>query len=236
MSKPLILIATDAVHETGATRAREGVYASYVNAVLKAGGLPLILPARAELLDDALALADGILLPGGDDVDPRHYGQEDRGCETPYIDESRAGRDLALLRRFFEADQPLLGICAGMQMMNIALGGSMIQDLGERTMTHRKSSEAPGSYKARHGVQVEGGSLLFRITGKNNLDINSSHHQALDRIADPLRVTARAPDGVVEAIEAPAKKFYLGVQWHPETEATPEAAALFSAFIAACGN
>ena len=83
---------------------------------------------------------------------------------------------------------------------------------------------------------MEGGSLLFRITGKNSLDINSSHHQALDRIADPLRVTARAPDGVVEAIEAPAKKFYLGVQWHPETEATPEAEALFTAFIAACGK
>ena len=234
MPKPLILIATDAVHETGATRAREGVYASYVDAVLKAGGLPLILPARMELLDDALALAAGLLLPGGDDVDPRHYGQEDRGCETPFIDESRAGRDLALLRRFFEADRPLLGICAGMQMMNIALGGTLTQHLGERTAAHRKPSEAPGSYKARHGVAVEGGSLLFRITGKNHLDTNSSHHQALDRIADPLRVTARASDGVAEALEAPAKKFYLGVQWHPETESTAEAAELFSAFVAAC--
>ncbi len=234
MTKPLILIATDAVHEPGAARPREGVYASYVDAVLKAGGLPLILPARAEMLEESLALAAGLLLPGGDDVDPRHYGQENRGCETPFTDESRVGRDLALLRRFFEEDRPLFGICAGMQMMNIALGGTLTQDLENRTATHRKPSDAPGSHKARHEAAVEGGSLLFRITGKNSLDINSSHHQGLDRIADPLRVTARAPDGVVEAVEAPAKKFYLGVQWHPETETTPEAAALFSAFIEAC--
>lgn len=236
MSKPLILIASDAFHEPGASRPREGVYASYVDAVLAAGGLPLIVPARAELLEEALALAAGLLLPGGDDVDPGHYGQENRGSETPFLDETRVVRDLAMLRRFFDEDRPLLGVCAGMQIMNIALGGTLTQDLDGRTAVHRKTSESAGSYKARHPLQVEAGSLLFRITGKSSFESNSSHHQALDRIADPLRVTARAPDGVVEAIEAPAKKFYLGVQWHPETEATPDAAALFAAFIAACAN
>ena len=118
--------------------------------------------------------------------------------------------------------------------MNHSRGDTPTQDPEHRTATHRKPSAAPGSYKARDEAAVEGGSLLFRIAGNTSLDINSSHHQALDRIADPLRVTARAPDGVVEAVEAPAKKFYLGVQWHPETETSPEAAALFSAFIPAC--
>lgn len=229
--RPVILIGTDAHLEAGASKPREGVYSAYVDSVIEAGGLPLILPARVELLDESLALADGIVLPGGDDFDPRHYDEAKNGSVEPYLAESRVERDFAVLRRWFERDRPLLGICGGMQLMNVAFGGSMIQDLGDKNPTHRD----PGAPVApRHPVEVEAGSQLNRITGVTRFEVNSRHHQALGRIGDPLRVTARAPDGVVEAIEAPTRKFFLGVQWHPETEVTPEAKALFKQLVDAC--
>ncbi len=231
MKQPLILIGSDGHREKDNPKPRDGVYAAYVDAVIEAGGVPLIMPARAGLLEHYLPLADGILLPGGDDFDPRHYGESNHGSEEPYLPENRVERDLAILRAWFEKDRPLFGICGGMQLMNVALGGSMVQDLGGQNPVHRDSGRA---IPPRHPVEVEGGSLLFRVTGASRFETNSRHHQALARIADPLRVTARALDGVVEAVEAPAKRFFLGVQWHPETETTPEAKKLFKAFIDEC--
>jgi putative glutamine amidotransferase len=229
-NKPVILVGCDG--RTGdEKRPRDGVYSAYLDAVVRAGGVPLIMPARVALLEELLTLADGVLLPGGDDLDPRHFGEADTGCEKPYLDERRVGLELAILRRAFATDRPLLGICAGGQLMNVALGGSLIQHLGDKLPTHRQPGE---KYSARHPIHIEGGSGLYRILGKSETETNSSHHQAIGRVADALRVTARSPDGVVEAVEAPAKRFYIGVQWHPETDPNPDSLKLFQAFIDSC--
>ena len=228
--KPVILIGCDG-RSGDEKRPRDGVYSAYVDGVINAGGLPLIMPARAELLDDFLALADGVLLPGGDDINPSHFGEADQGSEPPFLDERRVALELAILRRMFHEDRPLLGICAGSQTMNVALGGTLIQHLGEKTPTHRQPGER---YSARHPVHIEGGSELYRILGKSETETNSSHHQAIGRVADSLRVTARSPDGEVEAVEAPAKRFFIGVQWHPETDANADSQKLFRALIDSC--
>jgi putative glutamine amidotransferase len=195
------------------------VPASYHAAVASAGGvtMPLAPDARvAERPEIVLDLLDGLMLIGGADVDPSRYGTE-RDAATERTYPLRDDFEIALVRHAVARDLPLLGICRGMQILNVALGGTLVQDLSgpDGSIAHRRR---PGSFDGTdHVAEVDAGSLAHRAAGERRHTVHCHHHQAVGRIAEGLVVSARArDDGVVEAIEGQDRSFVLGVQWHPE--------------------
>ena len=173
---------------------------------------------------------DGLLLPGGGDMDPKFYGQE----RIPACGEPNLLRDAAeppLLRAFLAADKPVLAICRGIQLMNVVLGGDLYQDI--KPLAHVPHNDHWGKV---HTVTVRRGTKLAAILGQDTVLVNSQHHQAVDRVAPGLTLAALSEDGFVEAIEKPDARFCIGVQWHPEwlSAADPAMQGLFNAFVAAC--
>jgi putative glutamine amidotransferase len=218
--------------------------AKYVNAARLAGGLPLVVPPVAtDDLEALLALADGVLLTGSpSNVHPRHFDQPVADASLP-LDTVRDEWTLPLVRLALARGLPLMGICRGLQEVNVALGGSLHQTV-HRVGAHadhraREGLPVAEQYAPVHAVTTTEGGLLRRLTGLAEFQVNSLHGQAVDRLADGLRVEARAPDGVVEAFTAPqAPGFNLCVQWHPEWRAAenPVSMALLQAFGQACQN
>jgi putative glutamine amidotransferase len=207
-------------------RAVAALERSYIDAVAAAGGVPFVLP----VLDPSQAVAvvsnlDGLLLTGGGDVDPAWYG----AAPSPHlgiVDRGYDAWELALLRASMAAGQPVLGVCRGLQLMNVALGGTLVQHLPEITDVGHCVKEASESHV--HRVRVAGGSVLGSVVGTDLLGVNSLHHQAVSQLADGLVAVAWAEDGIVEAAEGIGTRL-LGVQWHPELlAAEPEHAALFA--------
>lgn len=216
---------------------RVRVNEAYSRAVELAGMIPVVLPPFGDvrLASAAIRSLDGLLLTGGEDVDPARYGAvRHEAVDAPH--ELRDATELALVTAARRQRTPLLAICRGLQIVNVALGGSLVQDLpSERPDA---SPHAPGGPRdARvHDVQVDPGTRLAAAVGATQLRVNSSHHQAIDRLAAGLVVTARAPDGVVEGAETDDDWWMVGVQWHPEelvATAEPWDRALFDAFRAA---
>jgi putative glutamine amidotransferase len=209
---------------------------SYLDAIQRAGGLALILPPDPQTVaapDDALDVLDGLILAGGADLDPATYG----GPPHPTIDNTRPERDaaeVALARRALERDLPLLGICRGMQLMNVAFGGSLIQHLPD-DLGHGDHRRTPGSFDgADHDVRLAAGSLAARAAGEERHATKSHHHQGIARVGDGLVETGWSVlDDLPEAIEAPAHRFALGVQWHPEVDPRSRVVASFVAAAAA---
>ena len=221
--------------------------ASYCQAVAAAGGAPLLVPLieDGDAVDRIYGLLDGLLLCGGGDVDASFYGQEDRGRLT-IVDPARDRFELALTRRALTDGLPLLAICRGIQVLNVAAGGSLIQHIPSEcpgALAHATPSSLPPNHVA-HVVTVAPGSRLAAALGLGAdasqdpaaVPVNSRHHQAVERVADGYDVVARAPDGVIEGIERRGAGWVVGVQWHPEnmTPADPRMASLFGAFIQAC--
>ncbi len=206
---------------------------NYCDAVAAAGGLPLALPHEVELAALYLDGIDGLVVTGGAfDVDPALYGAAERHG-TVTLKERRTRFEWALLEGALERDLPILGICGGQQLLHVVLGGTLIQHIPDRipeALAHEQPNprDEPG-----HEVEIEEGSLLHRCTGRRRMRVNSAHHQAADRPGPGVRISARAPDGVVEAIEDPGRRFCIGVQWHPEFLIDPGDAALFRAFVEA---
>jgi putative glutamine amidotransferase len=194
---------------------------SYVAAVQRAGGLAILIPPD-ELLerdpDDALDLLDGLILAGGADVDPSMYG-EPAGPETKGTVPERDRSEIALARRAIERDLPLLGICRGMQLMNVALGGTLIQHLPER-FGHHDHRRSLGTFDdADHDVRLEEGTLAARAAGELRHATKSHHHQGIERLGEGLVVSGWSDiDELPEAVEVPDRQFALGVQWHPEVD------------------
>jgi len=183
---------------------------------------------------------DGLLLGGGRDVHPRWYGEENRFARLE-DDPRRDPWEVALFRVARERGLPVLGICRGVQVINVAAGGTLIQDLdrepatGMRRVAHRRRDFPASLY---HSVRLSPSSFLFRLYGKEEITVNSRHHQAVAQVAPGFRPVARAEDGTIEALEADSSWFCLGVQWHPEdlVEEDPGSRALFRAFVEACSN
>ena len=205
----------------------------YIESLARAGaGMRWVeLNDPEQAVQDALT-CDGLLLPGGGDMDPKFYGQE----RIPACGEPNLLRDAAeplLLRAFLAADKPVLGICRGIQVMNAVLGGDLYQDI--KPFEHLPHND---HWAKVHTVTIRRGTLLSRILGQDTVLVNSQHHQAVDRVAPGFTLAALSEDGIVEAIEKPDAGFCLGVQWHPEwlSDADPAMQGLFDAFVNACSK
>lgn len=200
------------------------VPAAYVRAVERAGGSPLLVPPGAGL-DETLDRVDGLVFSGGSDLDPELYDAEAHP-ETVGVVRERDEFELQLMQAALARDVPLLAICRGSQVMNVALGGDLEQHVPDRVGTD-VHKETPGVF-AKHDVAVVPETRLAAIIGERH-DVKSHHHQGFGRVASELRESARAPDGTLEALEDPSKRFALGVLWHPEEG---EDLALFEALVA----
>ena len=194
---------------------------NYVDAVQRARGLALMLPPDSQLVEDpdqALDLLDGLVLTGGADIDPASYGQQAH-AETVDTVAERDAFEIALVRAAIERDLPVLGICRGMQLINVARGGTLLQHLPEH-FGHGEHRRAIGSFDgADHDVRLFEGTLAARAAGELEHATKSHHHQGIDRLGEGLVVSGRATlDELPEAIELPERRFVLGVQWHPEAD------------------
>ena len=227
--RPLIALTTYGADANGYI----GLPAPYLEAVRRAGAQPVLLDHGDLLTDEALSRLDGLILTGGGDLEPALYGEAPH--PTVYmIDAERDRNELDLARRLVDRSLPTLCICRGLQVLNVALGGTLHQHLPELgTRTAHRIHTPPGP--AWHDVEVEPDSVLGRILGARRLSAASWHHQAVARPAPNLRPVARAQDGTIEALEHPSHPFLLAVQWHPELDAASHTAhqALFNALTRA---
>ncbi|HEX8743127.1 MAG TPA: gamma-glutamyl-gamma-aminobutyrate hydrolase family protein [Thermoleophilaceae bacterium] len=204
----------------------------YFEAVERAGGIPVILPPMGpRAIDPLLGRLSGVCIAGGPDIDPRSYGGEAHpklGPTEPALDRFELAVTWAARARCI----PVLAICRGAQVLNVALGGSLHMhlpdDAGDRVQHRRPGSEGPA---ARHAIRVEPDSTVGRVLGSERVTVNSYHHQAVRRLGRGLRAVAHADDGVIEAIEHGGPDFVVGVQWHAECMEAPEQLALFDAFV-----
>jgi putative glutamine amidotransferase len=222
---------------TGATGVRGDSYSNglkYAEAVARAGGVVTTVAPLGEHLArvaSLVAAADGVLIQGGGDVDPARYGAAKRSDTVYGIVEAHDDFEIAVVREAVRQDKPLLAICRGIQVLNVALGGTLHQDLGD-VLADRESH-----WNTYHPVALDEGSrVAAAMDTQHPARSHSYHHQALDKVADGLRVTGRAPDGMIEAVEHRACGWIVGVQWHPEDDAadTADQQRLFDAFVAVC--
>jgi gamma-glutamyl-gamma-aminobutyrate hydrolase PuuD len=200
--------------------------ADYVRAVERAGGRPLLVPPSTEGIDEALDALDALVISGGSDIDPGIYGEEPHP-ETFGTHPERDEAEIALLTRALERDMPVLGICRGSQVINVARGGDLHQHLPELVGHNRHKNDPPGVF-IDHEVTIEPSTRLAQLVG-SELAVKSHHHQGFRRIGEGLIQAAHADDGTVEAVEDPAKRFVVGVLWHPEADVNTK---LFEALVA----
>jgi putative glutamine amidotransferase len=207
----------------------------YADAVLRAGGLPWILPFTEDggLLDAYLDRISGLLVTGGAfDIPPEMYGEKAReGLGEVKL--SRTAFEAALTRAALARDLPVLGICGGMQLLNVLLGGTLVQDIGREVPDAREHEQKHDKSQPHHPIEVKEGTLLAECLGRGPVMVNSTHHQAVKRAGESLVVSAVAPDGVVEAIECKTHTFAVGVQWHPEMllDTVPAHLGIYRAFV-----
>lgn len=229
MDRPLVGITCYGEDERGLFRAPR----KYVDAVVRAGGNAVLLPPIAQSWPDLLARVDGVIFAGGGDIDPDKYGGQVHK-EIYNIDPERDAVELEMVRLLVSRLTPTLGICRGVQVINVALGGTLIEhvpdDVGEEIL-HRAPQRSP----TEHQIQVEPGTCLAAIMQAREFPAASWHHQAIRRPAANLRVAATAPDGTIEAVECPGHPWLVGVQWHPELTADSDTIQqrLFDALVRA---
>jgi len=228
-AKPLIGITTD-IKTDEAKEASFVMETTYAKAIARTGGIPFLLPSlssNGSLLKDAVGRIDGLLLPGGRDMDPKFYNEEPHPKLRPMSLE-RTESEMLLLEQALKRDMPVLGICGGMQLINVFFKGSLYQDIPSlmpNALVHEKGSV--------HEIYVEEGTLLQKIINEKGFCAKSYHHQSVKALGSGLRVCAECPDGVIEAIEG-TDSFILGVQWHPEREESEISKRIFEAFIDEC--
>ena len=217
----------------------------YSDAIYAAGGLPFVLPCTRDqgLVRDVVRRCAGVLLTGGEDVRPELYSTQLPPAVAMTVVRADGDRDLfelILIDEVFRQSRPLLAICRGQQILNVALGGSLIADLPLQRPGSISHNRQPERFQAVHEVFPEPGTLLAELAGNAAFGVNSTHHQAVDRVAPPLRVAARSPDGVIEALEAhpdlAVLPFLVSVQFHPERlrDRYPIHAKIFESFVSAC--
>jgi putative glutamine amidotransferase len=192
--------------------------AAYPDAVLRAGGLPMVLPytEEAAAVDAYLDRISGLVVTGGHfDIPPEAYGEKPSEQLGP-VKQGRTDFETRLLKGALDRRIPILGVCGGMQLLNVVLGGSLIQDIQTEVEGAKSHEQKHDRTQPMHPIDVKEGTLLAELLGKGQLMVNSTHHQAVKRLGDGLRASAVAPDGVVECVESTELPFAVGVQWHPE--------------------
>jgi putative glutamine amidotransferase len=231
---PIVGITLDAEKPGGYSKFPwYAVRENYAEAITKAGGLPIMLPHEPDLASYYLDKIDALVITGGAfDVDPALFGASSRHV-TVITKDKRTAFELAVTRGALDRDMPVLGICGGEQLLNVVLGGTLIQHIPDEVAGALAHEQPNPRTEPGHSVAVVAGTLLSRITGRSEMQVNSAHHQAVKDVADGVVIDARAPDGVVEGIEDPRKRFCLGVQWHPEYAIDPGDAKIFAALIEA---
>ena len=239
MSRKIVGILGSTSEAKGDSGPRQYLNRAYVWAVENAGGIPVMLPVTRdpEIAARYLGVIDGLLLSGGVDVAPACFGEAPHP-QLGTVDEDRDMTELPLIRQALAQDMPLFAICRGIQSLNVALGGTLYQDIPSQTPSdihHQQSDIGIPRSRTSHSVQIVSGSRLHHILGREEMQINSFHHQALKQVADGLVVTAYAPDDIIEAAESPTHRYVVAVQFHPEETAPNDLPSrqLFEAFIAA---
>ncbi|WP_395826695.1 gamma-glutamyl-gamma-aminobutyrate hydrolase family protein [Elstera sp.] len=233
-SRPLIGLTLDS--EPAGGWAKQPWYAirqNYCDAIAAAGGLPVCLPHEPDLALAYLDHIQGVVVTGGAfDVDPSLFGATVKHA-TVTTKDRRTAFELALMRGLLAKDLPILGICGGQQLLAVALGGTLVQHLPDEIPSDIPHEQPNPRTEAGHEVIVAANTLLHRIVGQERIPVNSAHHQAVKAVPASILVNASAPDGVIEGIEDPTRRFCLGVQWHPEYHISPADRAIFNALIAA---
>lgn len=236
--KPLIGITSGTIKNTHGSLVSQ-VGQAYVHAVESAGGIPLAIPIyqnTADDLDYLLSCLDGVLFSGGGDIELQRFN----GKSHPKVYGTSPERDsleFNLMEKVINADLPMLAICRGIQVLNVAFGGDLYTHIQDQLATSQKHDWFPGypRDKIAHKVSIKRGSLLGDIFNVDEVEVNSLHHQGISRMGDGLEATAFAPDGLVEGLEVQAARFAVGVQWHPECLPTDsEMKKLFRSFVKAC--
>jgi putative glutamine amidotransferase len=206
---------------------------NYADAVVKAGGLPLFLPHEPDQVEDYLGLIDGLVVTGGAfDIDPALFGAADKH-PTVKLKGRRTEFEWKITQRAVATDLPVLGICGGQQLLNVVLGGTLIQHIPDEVKTPLAHEQPNPRDEPGHSVKVEKGTLLYKICGTDALEVNSAHHQAAKAVGPGIKINATAEDGVIEGIEDPRHRFVLGVQWHPEFSISKGDEKIFRAFVEA---
>ncbi len=209
---------------------------NYCSAVAEVGGLPLPLPHEPELAGAYLDGIDGLLITGGAfDVDPALFGDATKHA-TVKTKDRRTAFEHAMVKGAIARDMPILGICGGEQLLNVALGGTLHQHVPDAYPDGLAHEQPNPRTEPGHAVDVVPGTLLHRVVGATRMNVNSAHHQAVKDVGPGVVINAKAPDGVIEGIEHPGKRFCLGVEWHPEYSIDPGDGAIFVAFIKACAR
>ncbi len=235
MKDPVIGITLDCESGGIAAWSRYDWYAlrrNYTEAVVHAGGVPIMLPHEEGMVDAYLDRIDGLLVTGGHfDLDPSLYGDADRH-ETITTKPARTDFEWAMTEAALERNMPVLGICGGQQLLHVVLGGRLIQHIPDEVEDALAHEQSNPRHEAGHLVVLQEGTLLQMICGVDAMQVNSAHHQAAADEPAGIVVNARAPDGVIEGIESTRHRFAVGVQWHPEFMIDPADERIFAAFVA----
>ena len=215
---------------------RVNMHGAYGLSIEKSGGLPLVLPyiESEEIIDAFVDSCDGFLFTGGADVEPEYYGEEKKDTcgET---EPSRDKLEFAVLKKVLEKNKPILGICRGLQLINVAMGGTLYQDIPTECGSDIRHVQTEDKYAPSHPIFVENNTPLFHLVGKEIMTGNSFHHQAIKTLADGLKVMAKSHDGMIEGVYATDKKYLCAYQWHPERlYSFDDNKILFDDFINTC--
>ena len=236
---PACTVAVTASIRLDGDTSRVRLTAAYVTALESAGLIPLIVPplSRASAAAAILDSVSGLVLTGGEDVDPARYGEK-RHEKIRSINAARDATEIALIEEAKARGKPILAICRGIQILNVALGGTLVQDIPSQLDTKIAHDEDSPRNSRSHDISIEPGSLIAKAVGTEHCTVNSFHHQSVKRVADGMRVTARSPDGVIEGLESTDDWWVIAVQWHPEEmtdSPEPWDRGLFKAFAQQLG-
>jgi len=231
MKKPVIGITLD--NEQAGGYSKFPWYAirnNYLHSIERYGGIPFPLLHNKKIIKDVYPLLDGLIITGGNfDIDPTIYGEEIKGSRN--IKDNRTNFELSICRIFLKSDKPILGICGGEQLLNVACGGTLLQDIKKNKISSIEHEQKNPRNQTSHDVQVLKNSFLKKIIKKKKIKVNSAHHQAIDRIGKNLTVSGYSKDGIIESIEHISHNWCIGLQWHPEFLITKEDIKIIKSFI-----